>query len=78
MNKPVSAKLGWHVDTLQKVIITAVRAVAPVWRTALISTILRDTGLPSAQVALERVRLNFILRLRTVDEQHLLTRRVRL
>jgi hypothetical protein len=47
-----------------------------VWRTTPTVTLFQDAGLPSAEVALEEAKLQFAIRLRTIDEQHPLVRRI--
>lgn len=72
----VSAKVGWHIDQVQKAINWSARAVLPVWKTTPNNTLCRDAGLPTAELALEEARLRFALRLQKVDEQHPLVRRM--
>lgn len=72
----VSARVGWHVDLLNKTLMLAIRGVLPVYRTTPSPTLFRDSGLPSASAALEEARLRFALRLRTVDAQHPLACRI--
>src|ERR1700761_8173559 len=55
---------------VQSVITLAARGVLPVWRTTPLPTLMRDSGLPSAEVALEEAKARFALRLQTVDERH--------
>src|SRR3982074_1824532 len=71
----VSARLGWHIQTVQKVINTAIRAALPVWRTTPNRTLCRDAGVPTAEYALEENRLRFAFRLRILDERHPIIRR---
>jgi ribonuclease HI len=71
----VSTKLGGHVKMVQSVITLAARGVLPVWRTTPLPTLMRDSGLPSAEVALEEAKARFALRLQTVDECHPLAKR---
>ena len=72
----VSARVGWHVETVQRAINTAARAALPVWRTTPNRTLCRDAGIPSADIALEEARLRFAFRLRTLDRDHLLVARM--
>lgn len=72
----VSACNGWHVEVIEKTLALAARGVLPVWRTTPTITLFRDAGLPSAEVALEEAKLRFAMRLQTIDEQHLLVRRI--
>ena len=71
----VSARLGWHIAAINKVITTAARGILPVWRTTPIPALLRDSALPSAEAALEEARLRFAAHLQTVDASHPLTAR---
>jgi hypothetical protein len=56
----------------------AARAVLPAWKTTPISILLRETGLPSATVALEETKLRFATHLQTADNDHPLTWRLKL
>ncbi|RAL61072.1 hypothetical protein DID88_010413 [Monilinia fructigena] len=66
----VSARVGWHIGTLDKTLSLAVRGVLPVWRTTPTVTLYRDAGIPSAEAMLEEAKLRFALRIQTVDEAH--------
>ncbi|RAL64638.1 hypothetical protein DID88_001671 [Monilinia fructigena] len=66
----VSARVGWHIDTLDKTLSLAVRGVLPVWRTTPTVTLYRDAGIPSAEAILEEAKLRFALRIQTIDEAH--------
>ena len=68
----VSARLRWHIATLDKTIARAARGILPVWRTTPTVTLLRDAGLPSAASALEEARLRFATH---IDEGHPLASR---
>ncbi|KAF5527647.1 putative RNA-directed DNA polymerase from transposon BS [Colletotrichum aenigma] len=59
-----------------RVITAAARAILPVWRTTPTSALIRDAGLPTAEVALEAARLRFATRLQKVDQQHPLVPRL--
>ena len=48
---------------VQSAITLAARGVLPVWRTTPLPTLMRDSGLPSAEVALEEAKARFALRL---------------
>jgi ribonuclease HI len=72
----VSARVGWHVDTVNKILTLAARGVLPVWRTTPTAALFRDGGLPSATAALEEAKLRFALRLQTVDNSHPLAGRI--
>lgn len=74
----VSARLGWHVDEIQRARKMAAKATIPVWKTAPTNTIFRDAGLPTAQIALDQALYRFAYRLRTVDKHHPLARRTEL
>jgi ribonuclease HI len=74
----VSTRVGWHLATVNKVIVTAARAVLPAWRTTPTAILLREAGLPSATVALEEVRLRFALHIQTTDKLHPLTDRTKI
>lgn len=71
----VSARIGDHIDLIQSVITLAARGVLPVWKTAPMPTLMRDSGLPAAEVALEDLRARFGFRIQTVDNQHPLANR---
>ena len=71
----VSTRVGWHIDVLERTLTLAIRGVLPVWRTTPTVTLFRDSGLPSAIVALEEAKLRFALRLQTVDPDHPLVKR---
>jgi ribonuclease HI len=74
--KPVSAKLGWHIQELQKVINVAARAVLPVWRTTPVAVLHKEAGLPPATVVLEEAKLRFAHRLQVLDPLHPLVSRL--
>jgi hypothetical protein len=59
----VSTRLGGLVRMVQSTITLAARGVLPVWRTTPLPTLMRDSGLPSAEVALEEAKARFALRL---------------
>jgi hypothetical protein len=61
---------------VDKTLTLAAQGVLPVWRTTPNVTLFRDLGLPSAMAALEEAKLRFAMRLQTVDDQHLLVRRI--
>ena len=75
-NGTVSARLGGHVEVVDKTLALAARGVLPVWRTTPTVTLFRDSGLPSAMAALEEAKVRFAVRLQTVDNQHPLVRRI--
>jgi ribonuclease HI len=75
-NETVSARVGWHVDVVDKTLALAARGVLPVWRTTPTVTLYRDSGLPSAEAALEESKLRFAMRLQTIDKQHPLVKRI--
>lgn len=71
-----SARVGWHIDAIQRAINTAARGCLPVWRTTPNRTLCRDAGIPSAELALEEARLRFAFRLHTLDADHPLVQRM--
>ncbi|TGO45297.1 hypothetical protein BCON_0404g00010 [Botryotinia convoluta] len=64
--------------TLDRVINTAARGAIPVYKTTPITALIKEAGLPSGIVALEHAKLRFVLRLKTIDNQHLLVSRLKL
>ncbi|ODA75784.1 hypothetical protein RJ55_08684 [Drechmeria coniospora] len=64
------------LNEIGRVLNGAIRTVLPAWRTTPTPTLYRDAGLPTAQVALDKARLNFSIRLRAVDQDHPLVRRI--
>jgi len=72
----VSAHNGWHVDFVDKTLSLAARGVLLVWRTTPTVTLFRDSGLLSSMAALKESKLRFAIRLQTVDDQHLLVKRI--
>jgi hypothetical protein len=72
----VSARIGWHVDVVDRTISLAARGVLPVWRTTPTPTLFRDSGLPSAMAALKESKLRFAMRLQIVDEHNPLVKRI--
>lgn len=75
-DKKSSTKIGGHLTLIQSAITLAARGVLPAWKTTPITTLLRDSGLPSAEVALEDARSRFALRTQTVDKRHPLADRI--
>jgi ribonuclease HI len=71
-----STRVGGHLKLVQSAITLAARGVLPVWKTTPIAALLRDSGLPSAEVALEESRARFALRTQTVDRDHPLACRI--
>ena len=71
----VSARLGGHIASIDNALVTAARGILPAWRTMPNTALIRDTGLPAAEVALEEVKLRFATHLRTVDKNHPLAQR---
>ncbi|KAF4417974.1 RNA-directed DNA polymerase from transposon X-element [Fusarium acutatum] len=63
------------LDEISKVLDGAIRAVLPVWQTTPKETLYRDSGVPTAKIALEQSRYRFGHRLRAVDKEHPLARR---
>ena len=72
-----SARIGWHVDIVDKTLALAARGVLLVWRTTPTVTLFQDAGLPSAMVALEEAKLRFAMRLQTVEASHPLVQRIK-
>jgi hypothetical protein len=62
---------------VQSVITLAARGVLLVWRTTPLPALIRDSGLPLAEVALEETMARFALRLQTVDKRHPLAQRTK-
>ncbi len=75
-SSPGALRIGGHLKLVQSAITLAARGVLPVWKTTPIATLLRDAGLPSAEVALEEARARFAFRAQTVDAGHPLASRV--
>jgi ribonuclease HI len=72
----VSTRQHGLVNEIGRVLNGAARAILPVWRTTPTPTLYRDAGLPPAQIALDKARLNFSIRLRAVDQNHPLVHRI--
>jgi len=66
----VSTRIGWHLTTIDRTIMTATRAVLPAWRTTPNAIMLREAAMPSAAVALEEIKLRHAVHLRTADAAH--------
>ena len=75
-DKEVKAKIGGLTRMIQSAITLAARGVLPAWRTVPITTLIRDSGLPSAEVALEDSRARFAYRIQSADKEHPLTKRI--
>lgn len=81
---PSQSKEGTEVNNglkertakIDKAIRTAARAALPVWKTTPIPVLHRESGLPPAEVLLEQIRLRSSLRLRKLDQDHPLIRRL--
>ncbi|RYC55822.1 hypothetical protein CHU98_g10381 [Xylaria longipes] len=52
-DKDVSTRIQGHLEDIGRALKVAIRAVRPVWRTTPSKTLYRDSGLPTAEVALE-------------------------
>ncbi|RYP45714.1 hypothetical protein DL768_007978 [Monosporascus sp. mg162] len=74
----VSARVGNHIAEIQRAFTLAAKATIPVWRTTPTDTLYRDTGLPTAQIAVDQALWRFSYRLRTVDRGHPLAKRTEL
>lgn len=72
----INTRVGGLVRMVQSTLILAARGVLPAWRTTPLPILIRDSGLPSAEVALEEAKARFALRLQTVDELHPLAQRI--
>ena len=72
----VSARLGGHIAAIDSALVIAARGILPAWRTMPNTALIRDAGLPAAQVALEEVKLRFATHLRTVDKDYPLVQRI--
>ncbi|PWI64413.1 hypothetical protein PCL_10481 [Purpureocillium lilacinum] len=72
----VSTRQHGLVNEIGRVLIGAIRTVLPVWRTTPTSTLYRDAGLPTAQVALDKACMKFSIRLRAVYHDHPFVRRI--
>ncbi|RAL60025.1 hypothetical protein DID88_000651 [Monilinia fructigena] len=66
-----------HLRCINRVINTAARGAIPVYKTTPIAALIKEAGLPSGIVALEHAKLRFALRLKTIDNQHLLVNRLK-
>lgn len=71
----VSARLGRHIAATDSALIMAAKGILSAWSAIPNFALLRDTGLLSAQVALEEVKLRLATHLRTVDKDHPLAQR---
>jgi hypothetical protein len=70
----VPTRQEYLLDEISRVLNRAIRAVLPVWQTTPKETLYRDSGIPTARVALEQSRYRFGHRLRAVDKEHPLAR----
>lgn len=70
LSHEVSSRQEHLVDEIAKVLNGAIRTVLPVWRTTPNETLYRDSGIPTAKVALEQARLRFAHRILAVDKEH--------
>ncbi|RAL58019.1 hypothetical protein DID88_009097 [Monilinia fructigena] len=73
----ISAGIKGHLRCINRVINTAARGAIPVYKTTPIAALIKEAGLPSGIVALEHAKLRFALRLKTIDNQHLLVNRLK-
>jgi len=74
-SRDVSTRQEHLVEEVAKILNGAIRAVLPVWKTTPSDTLYRDSGIPTARVALEQTRLRFAHRLLAVNKEHPLVRR---
>ena len=72
----VNNGLKQYVYKIDMAIRTAARAALPIWRTTPIPVLHRESGLPPAEVLLEQIRLRSSLRLRKLDSNHPLVKRI--
>jgi ribonuclease HI len=63
------------INKIDETIRNAIRAIMPVWKTTPNNTLYRDTGVPTARVALEDARHRFGLRIQAVHKDHPLAAR---
>lgn len=68
--KEVGTRQNFHITEVDRVLNGAIRAILPIWRTTPKDTIYRDAGLPTAEIALDKIRNRLAFRLRAVDERH--------
>ncbi len=74
-SKKVGTGVGWHTDILDSIIIKAVRAALPVWRTTPNTILHRESGIPPAAILLQQRQLRAAARIQRMDTWHpLLTR----
>lgn len=66
----------WHLQQIDRVFRTALRAVLPVWSTTPAESLYREGGIPPAAVALRGHQLGFSARLGRLDYAHPLVRRL--
>ncbi|KAM5357404.1 hypothetical protein ACJZ2D_016294 [Fusarium nematophilum] len=58
------------INRIDETIRKAIRAILPVWKTTPNNTLYRDTGIPTARVALEDARHRFGLQIQAVRKDH--------
>ncbi|KAI1002862.1 hypothetical protein K3495_g5340 [Podosphaera aphanis] len=63
-------RVGSHLGKLGKVYTATARAILPVYRTTPIAALLRETGLNSAEVALDDISRGAAIRTRRLDPHH--------
>ncbi|KAI1005071.1 hypothetical protein K3495_g3142 [Podosphaera aphanis] len=63
-------RVGSHLGKLGKVYTATARAIFPVYRTTPIAALLRETGLNSAEVALDDISRRAAIRTRRLDPRH--------
>ncbi|KAI0992436.1 hypothetical protein K3495_g15749 [Podosphaera aphanis] len=74
-NKIVSNRVGRHLAKLDKVYSAAARAILPAYRTVPSPALLREAGLPPAEIALDNISRRAAVRIRNLDPRHPLFRR---
>lgn len=73
--KETKHRCGQHMKLLTKVLHMGLRAILPAYRTAPISALHREAGIPPVSIILEDVRLRKALRIQTLDPRHPLRKR---
>lgn len=70
-----STRVGYLVDRIQEVLVIAMRAILPVWRTTPNAALYRESGILPADQMLEAVRMRAALRMQSLDHFHPLAKR---
>lgn len=69
-NKIVSNRVGEHTRLIEKVYTAAARAILPVFRTTPTAALLRESGLSTAEIALDTISRRAAIRTRRLDPYH--------